>query len=53
MFAASVGLTSARGSGSAFGYSVLPAAIWPAALSSVQPANGLGPGVARAVVTRL
>src|SRR2546421_13017482 len=44
MFAGLVGFTSARGSGSAFGYSVLPnAASCAATLSAVQPVKGLGP----------
>jgi hypothetical protein len=42
MFDEFVGLTSTRGSGSAFGYSVLPAAIWSPAWSAVQAVNGLG-----------
>src|SRR5205823_6391727 len=37
------GLTSARGSGSALGKSTLPDACCAAALSAVQPVNGLGP----------
>jgi hypothetical protein len=41
MFDELVGLTSTRGSGSAFGYSVL-AAIWSPAWSAVQAVNGLG-----------
>src|SRR5919199_3678315 len=44
MFDGLAGFTSARGSGSAFGYSVLPNAASCAATSSaVQPANGVGP----------
>ena len=42
-----VGLTSARGSGSAFGKSTLPSTdSWSATLSAVQPENGVGPGSA-------
>src|SRR6185437_5064575 len=44
MLAGFAGFTSARGSGSAFGYSVLPSSdSWSATLSAVQPVNGLGP----------
>ncbi len=41
-----MGLIVDRGSISEFGYNTLPAAIWAAASSAVQPRNGLGPGEA-------
>src|SRR3954454_19855899 len=46
MFVGSVGLRSARGSTSEFGYSTLPADCWTSAWSAVQPRNGLAPGEA-------